>query len=138
MASKLSLINEKNGNKYEVPIKEGAIPAVAFAKIKTDDGKGILLFDPAYQNTAVVRSKICFIDGEKGILEYRGYPIEELAEKSNFLEVAYLLIYGELPTREQFEEWNYKVMHHTFVHTQLTQFMHCFNYDSHPMGMFIR
>jgi len=95
------------------------------------------IFDPGFQNTAVVKSAICFIDGDAGILEYRGYPIEELAEKSSFLEVAYLLIYGELPTKEQYKDWKEKVMKHTFLNNKLSDLIESFNYDAHPMGMFI-
>ena len=114
-----------------------SIKATDFQAIKDDSGEGLKVFDPAYGNTAVVESSICYIDGDKGILEYRGYPIEELAEKSTFLEVAYLLIYGELPTAEQYADWKEKVMKHTFVHTRMTQLMKSFNHDAHPMGMFI-
>lgn len=136
---KLTFTNSEDNKHYEIPIKEGAVNATVFSQILSGPNKeGLKVFDPGYQNTAVVRSKICFIDGDRGILEYRGYPIEELAEKSTFTEVAYLLIYGELPTSEQLHEWNYKVMHHTFIHSKLTDLMRCFNYDAHPMGMFIR
>ncbi|PJF16741.1 Citrate synthase [Paramicrosporidium saccamoebae] len=121
---------------YTVPIKDSSVPATAFGKIQKD-GEGLRVFDSGYQNTAVVRSQICYIDGDRGVLEYRGYPIEELAEKSTFLEVSYLLLYGELPTKEQLEEWSKKVMQHTFVHSRLTELMKTFNYDAHPMGMFI-
>lgn len=96
--SSLSITDNRTGKTYEIPVREGAVPATAFAKVASD-GEGLRVFDSAYQNTAVVRSKICYIDGERGVLEYRGYGIEELAEKSTFLEVAYLLIYGELPTK---------------------------------------
>lgn len=102
------------------------------------DKNGILVYDPGYQNTAVVKSSISFIDGERGILRYRGIPIEKLAEKSSFLEVAYLLIYGHLPSKGQLGDWQSKVMQHTFVHNNLTHLMSAFNYDAHPMGMFIR
>ena len=99
----LRIVDERTSREYRVPISEGSVPGGAFAKMtaenKDGDGGGLRIFDPAYTNTAVVRSKICFIDGERGILEYRGYGIEELAEKSTFIEVAYLLIYGELPTK---------------------------------------
>lgn len=101
-APALRIVDERTLKEYRVPISEGSVPAGAFAKMTAGgkgEGGGLRIFDPAYTNTAVVRSKICFIDGERGILEYRGYGIEELAEKSTFVEVAYLLIYGELPTR---------------------------------------
>lgn len=127
----LKVLDSRSGKKLEVPIQEGVIPAKAFAEV------GLRVYDPGYQNTAVVRSSVCYIDGDRGILEYRGYPIEELAEHATFLEVAYLLIYGELPTEEQAAEWTSKVMRHTFVHSRLTEMMQTFNYDAHPMGMFI-
>jgi citrate synthase len=95
------------------------------------------LYDPGFTNTAVVKSAICYIDGDAGILEYRGYPIEELAEKSNFLEVAYLLIYGELPNKTEYAMWKDKVMKHTFLNNKMSELMNSFNYDAHPMGMFI-
>lgn len=98
---------------------------------------GSRLFDPGFQNTAAVKSAICFIDGDAGILEYRGYPIEELAEKSTFLEVAYLLLYGELPSKPELEDWREKVMKHTFLNNKMSDLMGSFNYDAHPMGMFI-
>ena len=126
------------GKEHLIQISRGpSVRATDFQSIKDESGEGLKLFDPAYGNTAVVKSEICFIDGDKGILEYRGYPIEELAEKSTFLEVAYLLIYGELPTTEQYADWKEKVMKHTFVHSRMTQLMKSFNYDAHPMGMFI-
>lgn len=96
------------------------------------------IYDPAFQNTAVAKSSICYIDGDAGILRYRGYPIEELAEKSTFLEVSYLLIYGNLPSATELNEWNTQVMRHTFLHNNLSQLMKSFNYNAHPMGMFIR
>lgn len=94
-------------------------------------------YDPGYMNTINCTSKISFIDGDKGILEYRGYPIEQLAEKSNFLEVAFLLIYGELPTPSQFQFWKHKIQTHTFVHQDINQIMKSFRYDAHPMGMLV-
>lgn len=100
----LSVTDNRTGKQYEIPVSDGAIPATAFAKVMMD-GEGVRVFDPGYQNTAVVRSKICYIDGERGVLEYRGYGIEELAEKSTFLEVAYLLIYGELPNKVCVRVW---------------------------------
>ena len=130
-AALLEIVDSQSERRVQVPVKEGAIPAGAFSQM------GLRVYDPGYQNTAVVRSSICYIDGDKGVLEYRGYPIEELAEKSTFLEVAYLLIYGELPNKMQLAEWNDKVMRHTFVHSKLTEMMQTFNYDAHPMGMFI-
>ncbi|KND00222.1 citrate (Si)-synthase [Spizellomyces punctatus DAOM BR117] len=136
-ANTLTVLDNRTGKTYEVPIEEGTIKATDFQKIKEGAGPGIRIYDPAYQNTAVARSKICEIDGDKGILRYRGYPIEELAEKSNFLEVSYLLIYGELPSKTQYDAWTNQVMRHTFIHTRVQTLMQSFNYDAHPMGMFI-
>lgn len=134
----LTVLDNRTGKVYEVPIEKGTIHATAFQKIKTvSDHEGIRVYDPAYQNTAVAKSAITYIDGDEGILRYRGYPIEELAEKSNFLEVAYLLIYGELPDKVQSEAWANEVMRHTFLHVRVSELMQTFNYDSHPMGMFI-
>lgn len=96
-----------------------------------------MIYDPGLKDTAICKSSISFIDGEKGVLEYRGYPIEQLVEKCNFLEVAYLLIFGELPTTIQLKDWNNKVMTHTFVHNRLNNLISSFNYDAHPMGMFM-
>lgn len=134
----MSVKDNRTGIEHEIKILAGpSVRATDFQNIKDETAEGIKVFDPAYGNTAVVESSICYIDGDKGILEYRGYPIEELAEKSTFLEVAYLLIYGELPTTEQYVDWKEKVMKHTFVHTRMTQLMKNFNHDAHPMGMFI-
>jgi citrate synthase len=105
-------------------------------KVKDDDF-GMLSYDPAFKNTASTKSTITFIDGERGILEYRGYPIAELAEKSTFLEVAYLIIFGELPTQQQLDEWVYEITHHTFLHENMKALMQAFRADAHPMGMFI-
>ncbi|KAI9137582.1 citrate synthase-like protein [Paraphysoderma sedebokerense] len=132
----LTVLDNRTSKIYQIPIEDGTIKATEFQKIVARD-EGIRVFDPSYLNTAVARSKITEIDGEKGILRYRGYPIEELAEKSTFLEVAYLLIYGELPTKSEFAHFEHEVLHHTFVHSKFTELMKSFNYDSHPMGMFI-
>jgi citrate synthase len=111
---------------------------MALRQIKVNPADfGMMVYDPGYGNTAACKSSITYIDGDKGILEYRGYPIEQLAEQSNFLEVAYLLIYGELPDQATAQTWEYKVCHHTFVHENLTDLMKSFRYDAHPMGMLI-
>jgi citrate synthase len=111
---------------------------MALRSIKVDDDDfGMMSYDPAYKNTASTTSRITFIDGDKGILRYRGYPIEDLAENSSFLEVAYLIIFGELPTKAQLEEWVFDITHHTFLHENVKSMMEAFRYDSHPMGMFI-
>ncbi|GAA1921767.1 citrate synthase [Nocardioides marmoribigeumensis] len=132
----LSVRDNRTGKDYTLEITDGTLRAADFAKIRTDeDEPGLALYDPGFTNTASCRSAVTFIDGEKGILEYRGYPIEQLAEKSTFLEVAYLLIYGELPSKEQYEQWVHEITYHTFVHENVKGFMHGFRYDAHPMGM---
>ena len=123
---------------YEVPIEDGTIRATELRKIKVhDDDFGLMTYDPAYMDTASCRSSITYIDGDKGILEYRGYPIEQLAEKSSYLEVAYLLIHGELPTQQQLDDWTHEITIHTFVHENVKEFMQGFRYDAHPMGMLL-
>jgi citrate synthase len=134
----LTITDNRTGKQYEVPIEDGAIRATELRKIKTnEDDFGLLSYDPAYMATASCRSAITFIDGEKGILEYRGYPIEQLAERSSFQEVAYLLIHGELPTKSQLDEWVHEITIHTFVHENVKEFMQGFRYDAHPMGMLL-
>jgi citrate synthase len=105
-------------------------------KVEADD-LGLMSYDPAFTNTALCKSSITYIDGDKGILRYRGYPIEELAEKSTYLETAYLILYGELPSRAQLDEWSYNINHHTFIHESIKKFLEGFHYDAHPMGMLI-
>ncbi|ORZ33874.1 citrate synthase-like protein [Catenaria anguillulae PL171] len=137
-AQSLTILDNRTNRLYTVPLtKEGAVNATAFAQIKSPTGEGLRVYDSGYMNTAVCRSKICEIDGDRGILRYRGFPIEELAEKSSFLEVAYLLVYGELPSADQFKYFEHEVMHHTFIHMKLSELLKQFNYDAHPMGMFI-
>jgi citrate synthase len=132
----ISVRDNRTGQDYTLEITDGTLRAADFAKIRTaEDEPGLALYDPGFTNTASCRSAVTYIDGEKGILEYRGYPIEQLAEKSTFLEVAYLLIYGELPTREQYDQWVHEITYHTFVHENVKGFMHGFRYDAHPMGM---
>jgi citrate synthase len=134
----LSITDNRTGQTYEVPIEDGTIRATELRKIKTDDEDfGLMTYDPAYMNTAACRSSITFIDGDKGILEYRGYPIEQLAEKSTYLEVAYLLVNGHLPSKPELDEWTHHITTHTFVHENLKEFMHGFRYDAHPMGMLV-
>lgn len=134
----LTITDNRTGKSYEVPIEHDTINALALRQIKVNaDDFGMMVYDPGYGNTAACKSSITYIDGDKGILEYRGYPIEQLAEQSNFLEVAYLLIYGELPDQKTAKEWEYKICHHTFVHENLTDLMKSFRYDAHPMGMLI-
>ncbi|MER3420445.1 MAG: citrate (Si)-synthase, partial [Chloroflexota bacterium] len=134
----LTVIDNRTGTSYELPITDGTIRATDLRQIKTGpDDFGLMSYDPGLMNTATCRSSITFIDGEKGILQYRGYPIEQLAEKSTFLEVAYLLIHGDLPTKKQYEEWCYHITHHTFVHENIKEFMRGFRHDAHPMGMLL-
>jgi citrate synthase len=119
-------------------VEHDTINAMDLRQIKVEpDDFGMMSYDPGYKNTASTKSKITYIDGAKGILRYRGYPIEQLAENSNFLEVAYLILFGELPTKEEYNEWEYDILHHTFVHENIKRFMDYFRYDAHPMGMFI-
>ncbi len=132
----LTVRDNRTGIEYDVPILDGTIRAADIGQIKAaDDAPGLAVYDPGFVNTASCRSAITFIDGDKGILEYRGYPIEQLAEKSSFLEVAYLLVFGELPTKEQFDKWVHAITYHTFVHENIKGFMQGFRYDAHPMGM---
>src|SRR5687767_10829649 len=132
----LTITDNRTGKSYELPIKDGTVKALDLRQIKTDaDDFGLMTYDPAFMNTASCRSAITFIDGDRGILEYRGYPIEQLAERSTFLEVAYLLLQGELPTQAQLDEWVLSITYHTFIHENLKQFIQGFRYDAHPMGM---
>ena len=134
----LSVTDNRTGESYDVEISDGTVKAMDFRQIKvSEDDFGLMTYDPAFTNTASVRSSVCFIDGEAGILEYRGYPIDQLCEKSSYLEVAYLLIYGELPTQEQLDEWIFEITHHTFVHENIKKFVEGFRYDAHPMGMLL-
>jgi citrate synthase len=134
----LTVRDNRTGDEYELPITDGTVSATDLGKIgKTDDQAGIALYDPGFTNTASCRSAVTFIDGEKGILEYRGYPIEQLAESSTYLEVAYLLIHGELPTEAQHDQWVHEITFHTFVHENLKSLMQGFRYDAHPMGMLL-
>ncbi|MGH2860053.1 MAG: citrate/2-methylcitrate synthase, partial [Solirubrobacteraceae bacterium] len=134
----LTIVDNRTGKTYEVPIEDGTIRATELRKIKVDDDDfGVMTYDPAYMNTASCRSSITYIDGDKGILEYRGYPIEQLAEKSSYLEVAYLLIHGELPSQARFDDWKHLITTHTFVHENIKDFMQGFRYDAHPMGMLL-
>jgi len=134
----LTIVDNRTGKSYELPITDGAIRAMDIRKIKTGpDDFGLMSYDPAFTNTASTRSAITFIDGDQGILWYRGYPIEQLAEQTTFLEVAYLVLRGELPTQKQLDEWTWQVTHHTWVHENVKKFMDGFHHDAHPMGMFI-
>lgn len=134
----LTIVDNRTGKSYKVPIENGAISAMALRGIKVDDDDfGLLSYDPGYKNTASTKSTITYIDGEKGILRYRGYPIEQLAEKASFLETAFLILYGELPNQKDLDQWVLEVKHHTLVHENLKIFIEGFRYDAHPMGMLI-
>src|SRR5215210_7754491 len=134
----LSITDNRTGESYEVEVKDGTVRAMDFREIKvSEDDFGLMTYDPAFTNTAHCRSSVCYIDGEAGVLEYRGYPIEELCEKSTYLEVAYLLIYGALPTQDQLNEWQFEITHHTYVHENIKKFVVGFRYDAHPMGMLL-
>jgi citrate synthase len=135
-SNSLTVTDNRTGKQYEIPIDDETIRATELRKIKVnEDDFGLMTYDPAFMATASCRSAITYIDGDKGILEYRGYPIEQLAEKSNYLEVAYLLIHGKLPTAGELAEWDHLITIHTFVHENVKEFMQGFRYDAHPMGM---
>jgi len=134
----LTIVDNRTGKQYELPIEHETIRATDLRQMKVNpDDFGVMTYDPAFMATASCRSTITFIDGDKGILRYRGYPIEQLAEKCSFLEVAYLVIKGELPTKTQLEEWTRNVTTHTFVHENIKKLMDGFHHDAHPMGMFV-
>jgi citrate synthase len=134
----LTVRDNRTGKSYELPISDGAIRALDLRQMRTGpDDFGLLAYDPAFTNTASTRSAVTFIDGDKGILWYRGYPIEQLAEQATFLEVAYLLIYGELPTQKALQQWTWHITHHTWVHENLKKFMDGFHHDAHTMSMLI-
>jgi citrate synthase len=134
----LSFVDKRTKATYDVPLYKGTIRAMDLRQIKTGpEDFGVMSYDPAFMNTASCKSAITFIDGEKGILRYRGYPIEELAEKCTFLEVAYLVLFGELPTASELKEWVGKITCHTMLHETTKKFLEGFRYDAHPMGMFI-
>jgi citrate synthase len=138
MADTLTITDNRTGKTYELPIQDDTIRAMDLRKIKVnDDDFGMMTYDPAFMNTASCRSAITFIDGDRGILEYRGYPIEQLAEHSDFLETAYLILFGELPTAAQQQAWTTEVTLHTMLHENIKKFLAGFRYDAHPMGMFL-
>ncbi|HEX4753143.1 MAG TPA: citrate synthase [Solirubrobacterales bacterium] len=134
----LTVTDNRTGKTYDLPITDGTVRGMDLRQIKVDEDEfGLMSYDPAFTNTAACRSSITYIDGDKGILEHRGYSIETLCENSTFLEVAYLLIWGELPTKAQLERWVYDITHHTFVHEDLKHLFEGFRYDAHPMGMLL-
>jgi citrate synthase len=132
----LTVTDNRTGKTYEVEVTDGTVKAMDFRQMKVDeDDFGLMTYDPAYTNTASCRSAITYIDGEAGILEYRGYPIEQLCEQATYLEVAYLIVNGELPTRDQLDAWVHEITIHTYVHENVKEFLDGFRYDAHPMGM---
>ena len=135
---RLTVLDNRTGKSYEIPIADGTIRAMDLRQIKTGpDDFGLMTYDPAFMNTASTRSNITFIDGDRGILLYRGYPIEQLAEQTSYMEVAYLILNGELPTQKQLDEYTWQITHHTWVHENVKKFMDGFHHDAHPMSMFI-
>jgi citrate synthase len=138
MADTLTIIDNRTGKQYQLPVEDGAIRAMDLRQIKTgSDDFGLVTYDPAFQNTAACRSAITFIDGDKGVLLYRGYPIEQLAEQSTYLETAYLIVFGELPSAVELEEWTREITLHTMLHENIKKLMEGFRYDAHPMGVFL-
>jgi len=134
----LSITDNRTGKQYELPIQDGAVRAVDLRQIKTgEEDPGLLAYDPGFINTASCRSAVSYIDGARGILRYRGYPIEQLAEKSTFLETAYLLLHGELPSAAELDTWVLEITHHTFIHENIKKFIDGFHHDAHPMGVLV-
>ncbi|MHB1430789.1 MAG: citrate synthase [Streptosporangiaceae bacterium] len=134
----LQVTDTRTGRSYEIPIVDGAVRALDLRQIKVADGDfGLLSYDPAFMNTASCRSAITYIDGDKGILRYRGYPIEELARHTNFLDAAYLLLNGQLPDKDESQNWSREISHHTYVHENVKKFIDGFHHDAHPMGIIV-
>ena len=134
-AETLTIIDNRTGKQYEIPIKHGAIKATDLFQIRLTEDDGIVSYDPGFMNTASCQSKITYIDGDKGILRYRGYPIEQIAEKSTYLETAYLILYGELPNKPQLEEWTHNITFHSIIHENIKKLIDGFHHDAHPMGI---
>src|SRR6476661_2488663 len=138
MAETLTITDNRTGKQYEIPVHDGTVKATDLRQIKvTADEFGMMTYDPAFMNTAACKSQITFIDGDKGILLYRGYPIEQLAEQSDFLETAFLILFGELPHAKEYADWTRQITRHTMLHTNIAKLMEGFRHDAHPMGMFI-
>jgi citrate synthase len=138
MASEtLTIIDNRTGKKYEIPIQHGAIKATDLFQIKVTEDDGLVSYDPGFMNTASCQSKITYIDGDRGILRYRGYPIEQIAEKSTYLETAYLILYGELPSKSQLEEWSHNITYHSIIHENIKKLIDGFHHDAHPMGILV-
>jgi citrate synthase len=136
-AETLTIIDNRTGKKYEVPIRNGAIKATDLFQIKINEDDGLVSYDPGFMNTASCQSKITYIDGDKGILRYRGYPIEQLAQQSTYLETAYLILYGELPTRSQLDDWTHNITYHSIIHENIKKIIDSFHHDAHPMGILV-
>jgi citrate synthase len=138
MASEtLTIIDNRTGKQYEIPIKNGALKATDLFQIRVTEDDGIVTYDPGFMNTASCQSKITYIDGDKGILRYRGYPIEQLAEKSSYLETAYLILHGELPTSSQLNDWTHHITFHSIIHENIKKVIDSFHHEAHPMGVLI-
>jgi citrate synthase len=138
MASEtLTIIDNRTGKQYEVPIKKGAIKATDLFQIKVTEDDGLVSYDPGFMNTASCQSKITYVDGDRGILRYRGYPIEQLAEKGTYLETAYLILHGELPNKSQLAAWTYNITHHSIIHENIKKLIDVFRHDAHPMGILV-
>jgi len=134
----LTVVDDRTNTTYTLPIKHGTVRAMDLRQIKTGpEDFGLMSYDPAFMNTASCQSRVTFIDGDRGILRYRGYPIEELAESCNYLQVAYLLVHGELPTEAELKEWTHEITHHTLLHENVKKLMDGFHYDAHPMGILV-
>jgi citrate synthase len=138
MASEtLTVTDNRTGKKYEIPIRNGAIKATDLYQIKVAEDDGLVSYDPGFMNTASCQSKITYIDGDKGILRYRGYPIEQIAEKSNYLETAYLILHGELPTQSELAGWTHNITYHSIIHENIKKLIDGFHHDAHPMGILV-
>ena len=136
-ADTLTIIDNRTGKKYEIPIKNGGIKATDLFQIRVNEDDGLVSYDPGFMNTASCQSKITYIDGDRGILRYRGYPIEQIAEKSTYLETAYLILYGELPNKTQLEEWTHNITYHSIIHENIKKLIDGFHHDAHPMGILV-
>jgi citrate synthase len=138
MASEtLTITDNRTGKQYEIPIKNGAIKATDLFQIRITEDDGIVSYDPGFMNTASCQSKITYIDGDRGILRYRGYPIEQIAEKSTYLEAAYLILYGELPNKTQLDDWTHNITFHSIIHENIKKLIDGFHHDAHPMGILV-
>src|SRR5919109_5684081 len=138
MASEtLTIIDNRTGKQYEIPIRNGAIKAADLFQIKVAEDDGLVSYDPGFMNTASCQSKITYIDGDRGILRYRGYPIEQIAEKSTYLETAYLILHGELPTKSHLADWTHNITYHSIIHENIKKLIDGFHHDAHPMGILV-